>query len=99
MKNSVKEFIESVFSFAVFSAITLAIASTAYQILNPEGGLLAWLRRLWDSNPALLVMLGGVVLLVKNWLSGVQGAQAADILFYAAVILGLYYGFNLLIAV
>jgi hypothetical protein len=99
MKNAAREFIESVFGFAVFTVITLAIASTTYQIINPDGGLLVWLGRLWDSNPTLLVMLGGVTLLVKRWLSGVQGAQAADIMFYAAVLLGLYYGFNLLIAV
>lgn len=98
MKNSVREFIESVFSLAVFAAITLAIASTTYQIINPDGGLFAWVSRIWDLNPTLLVMLGGVGLLVKNWLSGIQGAHAADFMFYAAVMLGLYYGFNLLIA-
>lgn len=98
MKNSVREFVESVFSLAVFAAITLAIASTTYQVINPDGGLFAWISRLWNLNPTLLIMLGGVTLLVKNWLSGVQGAHAADIMFYAAVVLGLYYGCNLLIA-
>jgi hypothetical protein len=46
----------------------------------------------------VLVTLGGITLLVKRGLSGMQGSKAADIMFYAAVLLGLYYGFNLLIA-
>jgi hypothetical protein len=98
MNRSVKNFFESIFSFAVFALITLAIASTTYQLLNPDGGLINWLSRVWEHNPIVLVTLGGVTLLVKRWLSGMQGAKAADMMFYAAVLLGLYYGFNLLIA-
>ncbi len=90
--------IESVFSFAVFAMITLAVAGTTYQMFNPDGGLIQWIFRIWDSNPTLLILLGGIILLVKRWLSGVQGAQAADLLFYGAIMLGLYYGFNLMIA-
>lgn len=90
--------IESVFSFAVFAVITLAVAGTTYQLFNPEGGLVQWVSQVWDANPTLLILLGGITLLIKRWLSGVQGAQAADLLFYGAIMLGLYYGFNLLIA-
>lgn len=92
------QLIESVFSFAVFAVITLAVAGTTYQLFNPEGGLVQWVSQVWDANPTLLILLGGITLLVKRWLSGVQGAQAADLLFYGAIMLGLYYGFNLLIA-
>jgi len=97
MRHAARDFITSTFSFIVFAAITLAIASTTYQALNPNGGLISWIARTWEFNPALLVTLGGIALLAKRWLSGVQGARAADMLFYAAVMLGLYYGFNLLI--
>jgi hypothetical protein len=89
---------ESIFSFAVFTIVTLAVAGTTYQLFNPDGGLIMWLSRVWNANPTLLILLGGIVLLVKRWLSGVQGAHAADLLFYGAIMLGLYYGFNLLIA-
>jgi hypothetical protein len=98
MSRSAKNFLVSIFSFAVFAVITLAIAGTTYQLLNPDGGLINWISRVWEHNPTVLVTLGGITLLVKRWLSGLQGAQAADIMFYAAVVLGLYYGFNLLIA-
>jgi hypothetical protein len=98
MRRSARSFIESIFSFAVFALITLAIASTTYQLLNPDGGLVSWVSRVWEHNPTVLVTLGGITLLVKRWLSGFQGAQAANIMFYAALLLGLYYGFNLLIA-
>lgn len=98
MSRSAKNFIESIFSYAVFAVITLAIASTTYQLLNPDGGLINWISRAWEHNPTVLVTLGGIMLLVKRWLSGLQGTKAADIMFYAAVMLGLYYGFNLLIA-
>ena len=97
MRHAAKDFVASTFSFIVFAAITLAIASTTYQALNPNGGMIGWIARTWEFNPALLVTLGGIVLLVHRWFSGVQGARAADMLFYAAVMLGLYYGFNLLI--
>jgi hypothetical protein len=97
MKHAIS-FLESVFSFAVFAAITLAIAGTTYQAVNPGGGLTNWIFRVWEVNPTLVIMLGGITLLVKRWLSGLQGDQAADLMFYAAVMLGLYYGFNLLIA-
>jgi len=99
MRHAARDFIASTFSFVVFTAITLAIASTTYQVLKPDGGLISWIVRTWEFNPALLVTLGGIVLLAHRWLSGVQGARAADTLFYAAVMLGLYCGFNLLIGV
>lgn len=89
---------ETVFSFAVFAAITLAVAGTTYQLFNPDGGLIQWISQVWDTNPTLLILLGGIVLLVKRWLSGVHGAQGADLMLYGAIMLGLYYGFNLLIA-
>lgn len=92
------QFIESFFSFAVFAVVTLAVAGTTYQVFNPDGGLIQWISQVWNTNPTLLIVLGGFVLLVKRWLSGVQGAHAADFLLYGAVMLGLYYGFNLLIA-
>lgn len=91
-------FIESISSFALFLVITLAIAGTTYQVFNPNGGVIRWLTRVWDLNPTLLVMLGGSIVLFRNWLSGIQAARGADLLFYGAVMLGLYYGFNLLIA-
>jgi hypothetical protein len=45
-----------------------------------------------------LVVLGGIALLVKRWLSGLQDRKTADMMFYGAVLLGLYYVFNWLIA-
>lgn len=92
------QFLESFFSFAVFAVVTLAVVGTTYQMFNPDGGLIQWASQAWDTNPALLVVLGGIALLVKRWLSDVQGAHAADFLLYGAIMLGLYYGFNLLIA-
>lgn len=97
MKQAVN-FIESTFSFAVFVVITLAIAGTTYQVFNPDGGVIQWINQVWDLNPSLLFMLGGIALLVKRWLSGLQGSDGADLLFYGAIMLGIYYGFNLLIA-
>lgn len=96
MKQAVN-FIESVFSFAVFLAVTLAIASTTYQLLNPDGGIVNWIARAWEINPILVIVLGGITFWVKRWLSGAQGDRAVDLVFYAAVILGLCYGFNLLV--
>lgn len=98
MRYSARDFIAAIFSFAVFAAITLAIATTTYQLLNPDGGLVNWISRAWKLNPMSLVLLGGVALLVKRWLSRSQGRKTADMMFYAAVLLGLYYGFDLLIA-
>ncbi len=89
---------ESIFSFAVFAVVTMAIAGTTYQLFNPDGGLIQWVSGVWRTNPTMLIMLGGVVLLIKRWLSGIQGSEAADFMFYGAILLGLYYGFNLLIA-
>lgn len=98
MRNSLFEFMETIFSLAVFAVIALAFASTTYQIFNPDGGLIQWLAQVWEVNPALLVLLGGSTLLVKFWLSGQQGARVADIMFYTALALGLYYGHGLLMA-
>jgi len=91
-------FLESVFSLAVFAAIALAVASTTYQLFNPEGGFMLWISQMWEINPVSVITMGGVVLLVKRWLSGVQGSGLADLMFYGAAILGLYYGFSLLMA-
>lgn len=90
------QLIESFFSFAVFAVVALAVAGTTYQVFNPDGGLIQWIMHAWGTNPILLIALGGATVLVKRWLSGVQGAHAADMLFYGAIVLGLYYGFNLL---
>jgi hypothetical protein len=90
--------IESIFSIAVFAVITLAIAGTTYQVFNPDSGLILWISKAWNTNPALLALLGGIGWLVKRWLSGVQGIQVADLLFYGTVMLGLYFGYTLLIA-
>jgi hypothetical protein len=99
MKYSVRNCMEAIFSFAVFAAITLAVATTTYQLLNPDGGLINWISRAWELNPMSLVVLGGVALLVKRWLSGSsQGAKAANMMLYTTLLLGLYYGSNLLIA-
>ena len=98
MKKAVIEVFQSIFSLAVFATVTLAIASTTYQLFSPNGGLLTWISRLWESNPTLLVMLGGILLLLKRWLSDRHGSQSTELLLYAAIMLGLYYGFNLLIA-
>jgi hypothetical protein len=97
MRHAVN-FIGSFFSFAVFAAITLAIASTTYQILNPDSDLVSWILRAWKISPTLVIVLGGITYLVKRWLGGTKGSGAVDLVFYAAVIIGLYYGFNLLIA-
>ena len=59
MRHAARDFIASTFSFVVFTAITLAIASTTYQVLKPDGGLISWIVRTWEFNPALLVTLGG----------------------------------------
>lgn len=98
MRNSFFEFMETIFSLAVFAVIALAFASTTYQIFNPDGGLMQWLTHVGEENPALLALLGGSALLVKLWLSRQQGARAADIMFYIAFVLGLYYGYGLLMA-
>ena len=90
--------VESMFSFVLFAAITLGIASATYQTFNPNGTLMNWVSHLWQINPALVLMLTGVAFLFKHWLAELQGTNAADILFYAAVLLGFYYGFNLLMA-
>jgi hypothetical protein len=97
MRLSPKSFVESIFSFALFAAITLAVASIAYQALNPDGALFNWLRHIWDADPISLILIGGIGLFIKRWLDGVQGAQAADLMFFVVAMLGLYYGFNLLI--
>lgn len=89
--------IETIFSFAVFAVIMLAIGSTAYQVFNPNSGLIQWLSRVWELNPMLLIMLGGIALLVKRWLSGTQDTQGADLMFYSAILVGLYVGFSLLL--
>ncbi len=91
-------FIESLFSLAVFLAITLAIAVTSYQLFNPDGGVAHWLSRTWNDDPALLVVCGGAIFLLKRWLGGAQGSKPADLMFYGAVMLGLYYGSGLLVA-
>lgn len=65
-----------IFSFAVFLAIALAVASTTYQLFNPDGAVINWMLQLWNINPVLLIMLGGIVLLVLRWLSGVQTSRS-----------------------
>ncbi len=92
------QIIESIFSLFVFAIIALAIASTTYQVFNPDGGVMRWLIQTWQNNPAQLVVLSGIALLVKRWLSGVQGREAADLMFYGVLLLGLYYGYKLLFA-
>jgi len=90
--------IETCSSLAVFLIVSLAIAGTTYQVFNPDGEIFHWLNRTWDLNPLLLVVLGGIALLIRHWLSSTQGARGADFLFYGAIMVGLYYGFNLLLA-
>ncbi len=96
--RQVSQVFESLLSFVVFVVVTMAIAGMTYQLFNPDGGISQWVTQVWDTNPTLLFALGSIAVFVKRWLSGVQGAQAADLLFYGAILLGFYYGFNLLIA-
>ncbi len=95
---SFKYFLESLFSFAVFTAITIAVGSVAYQILNPDGILINWVMYIWNFNPSALLLMIGATILVKNWLNGTQGQPFADLLFYGAVLVGTYYGVDLFIA-
>lgn len=97
MKQIAQAF-ESFASLAMFAVVTLAIAGTTYQVFNPDGAMIQWVGRMWDANPTILILVGGIVLLTKRWLASAQSAGAADLLFYGAVMLGLYFGFNLLLA-
>lgn len=57
MKSSTPYLLDSMFSVAVFAAIALAVASTAYQIFNPDGGLIVWISGEWQHRPATLALL------------------------------------------
>jgi hypothetical protein len=96
MKSICRHVFETLFSFAVFAAIAIAIASTAYHVFNPDGGLLSWIAREWQNQPVTLafICLGGLML--KHWLSGHQDVWLANGLFYAALLVGAYSGFSLL---
>ncbi len=90
MKVPPSHFLESMFSVAVFAAIVLAIASTAYQIFNPDGGLVDWIGREWQHQPLALLVLAGLGMLIKVWLSGMQSARLADTLYYGSLLLGIF---------
>lgn len=94
MKSSSQYLFDSIFSVAVFAAVALAVASTAYQIFNPDGGLIVWISGEWQHRPATLALLCIAGLLAKYWLDGVQSAWLANGMYYAALLLGLYYGFR-----
>lgn len=95
MKVSTSYFLDSVFSVAVFAAIVLAIASTAYQIFNPDGGLLQWIGREWQNHPLTLLLLAGLGMLVKVWLSGMQSGRIADGLYYGTLLVGVFCGYRI----
>lgn len=97
MKSLCRHLFETVFSFAVFAAVALAVASTAYQIFNPNSGLLTWIASEWQQQPATLALICLGALLLKHWLSGHQDVWLANGLFYAAVLIGIYSAFSLLI--
>lgn len=97
MKSSTVQFLETAFSVLAIAAITLAIATTAFHLFNPDDGLISRMNHEWNLHPIMLALLGGSVFVMKFWLQGVQSARIANLMFYGALVLGLYYGFKLFI--
>ena len=96
MKRSISDFFETVLNLAVFAVLLLAVAGSAYQVFKPDGGIIQWLST--ELSPTMLIVLGGLGLLLKAWLGGIQSARTSDLMFYAAILVGLYFGFRLLIS-
>lgn len=98
MKTTSSHLLESIFSVAVFAALALAVATTAYQIFNPEGGVVVWIVGEWQHHPVLLALLCLAGMWVKYWFSRVQGEWLANGMYYGALLLGVMYAVRLLLA-
>lgn len=93
MASTINGFGKFVGSVLTFGAFMLAIVIAAYQVFAPEGHLFIWLKQLWDTNPILLIALGGCVLLLKRKLDGQdRDTGLANALLYLAVLIGLAVG-------
>jgi len=98
MKSTTIQLLETVFSVLAFAAIALAITTTAVHIFNPDGGLITWVGHEWDHHPVMLGLLALAAFLVKFWLQGMQSARLANLLFYGALLLGMFYAVRLFMA-
>jgi len=97
MKQLVNGIPGLVLSLFVFIAVSLAIGGTAYQIFTPEGAIFQWVAKLWQINPLLPLLLGLAFWVIKHWLESTErSAQFADMTVYLAVLVGMYFGLNML---
>jgi hypothetical protein len=99
MENSISGFAKLMASLFVFITVCLAIGGIAYQLFAADGQLFLLGKHLWETHPLQLVMLGACAILIKRWLDGLErSAKIADAMIYLAVLVGMFFGYNLLAA-
>ena len=100
MKHSLHHFTATLGSLLLFVVAALGVAGFSYQLFAPNGQLKLWIAEVWDFNPLLLIVLGGVFLLIKHWLESINpGRKLADALIVGALMSGLYVLFKVFVGV
>lgn len=86
----------------VFALLVLGVVGLIYKALKPGGFLGAWLDTFWHMHPGYAALMVVAILAggygFKRWLdaSSMNGARG-DILVYAGLALGLFFGFQLIV--
>lgn len=99
MKHLIYDFTKLATSLLVFVVISMALGGLSYQFFASDGSLFLWIKHVGSENPLLLLVLGGMLTMVKRWMEGYErNAIIADIMFYLAILLGIYFVFNYMLA-
>jgi hypothetical protein len=87
---------------AVFSLLVLGVVGLIYKAFKPGGLVSQWLETFWHMHPGYAALMVVAILAggfgLKRWLdaTSLDGARG-DVLIYAGLALGLFFGFQLIV--
>jgi len=87
---------------AIFALLVLGVVGLIYKALKPGGFLGRWLDTFWHMHPGYAALMVIAILAggygFKRWLdASSMNSARGDILVYAGLALGLFFGFQLIV--
>jgi len=87
---------------AIFVLLVLGVVGLIYKALKPGGFVGRWIDTFWHMHPGYAALMVVAILAggygFKRWLdAGSMNGSRGDILVYAGLALGLFFGFQLIV--
>lgn len=87
---------------AIFVLLVLGVVGLIYKALKPGGFIGGWLETFWHMHPGYAALMVVAILAggygFKRWLdASAMDSARGDILVYAGLALGLFFGFQLIV--